>query len=172
MRGLVARAEGEYARAGDALREAARTFRSCAFLWLEALALIELDATPIDTRGEMPLERAAVIIRDNFPNSFLAARLGAWGRAYIDPIASTLIPAERDVLRRLLEGKGSAEIAAETNRATKTVWKHMSSVFNKFGVHNDRQLLAECYRRGLGAPSWVMPVDDIGQPPNLLAGQL
>jgi DNA-binding CsgD family transcriptional regulator len=150
VRGMVARAVGDHERAGSWFRKAIDLFHSCGYLWREALALIELDATPVDTRGEVPLERAAIIIRDNFPNSFLAARLGSHVQAFIDPIARTLTPAERDVLRRLLEGKDIAGIAAETNRARATVKRHVHHLHGAFGTRSIAHLLAECQRRGLG----------------------
>jgi DNA-binding CsgD family transcriptional regulator/tetratricopeptide (TPR) repeat protein len=150
VRGMVARAVGEHERAGAWFRKAVELFHSCGYLWREALALIELDATPIDTRGEVPLERAAILIRDNFPNSFLAARLGPNMQAYMDPVARTLTPAERDVLRRLIAGKNTAAIAAETNRARATVKRHLLKIHGAFGTHSTAELLAECQRRGLG----------------------
>jgi DNA-binding CsgD family transcriptional regulator/tetratricopeptide (TPR) repeat protein len=150
VRGLVARAIGEHEQAGTWFRKATNLLHSCGYLWREALALIELDATPIDTRGEVPLERAATIIRDNFPNSFLAARLGPNMQAYMDPVARKLTPAERDVLRRLIAGKNTAAIAAETNRARATVKRHLLKIHSAFGTHSTAELLAECQRRGLG----------------------
>jgi DNA-binding CsgD family transcriptional regulator/tetratricopeptide (TPR) repeat protein len=150
VRGLVARQLGEYERAGELLRKSATLFGSCGYLWREALALIELDATPIDTRGEVPLERAAIIIRENFPNSFLAARLGSRVQAYVDPIACALTPAQRDVLRRMLEGMSPIEISKRTNRAPTTVRTHIQHIHAAFGTHSTGQLMAECHRRGLG----------------------
>jgi DNA-binding CsgD family transcriptional regulator/tetratricopeptide (TPR) repeat protein len=153
VRGMVARAAGDPESAGMWFRKAVDLFRSCGYLWREALALIELDATPIDTRGEVPLERAALIIRDNFPNSFLAARLDWRMRAYVDPVARKLTPAERDVLRRLLEAHGIPQIAEQTNRALTTVRKHIHRLHKAFGVRTSVQLMAECQRRGLGPAS-------------------
>ncbi len=152
VRGLVARVNGDYERAGDLLRKSAEGFTSCGYLWRAALALIELDATPVDTRGEMPLERAAVIVRDNFPASFLARRLGSWAWAYVDPVASTLTPAQRDVLRRLLEGKSPIAIAAETSRTLSTVRTHVEHINRAFGTHSYLELFAACSRRGIGLP--------------------
>ncbi len=151
VRGLVARAAGEQERAGEWFRSAARQFEACGFLWRAALALIELDATPTDSRGEAPLERAAVIVRDNFPKSFLAGRLGSWARAYVDPVAGKLTTAQRDILRRMLEGKSVGAIAVETNRAHGTVRKHIEHIHEAFGTHSYSELFAECLRRGIGS---------------------
>ncbi len=153
---MVARAKGDPETASRWFRKAIDLFRSCGYLWREALALIELDATPIDTRGEVPLERAARIIRDNFPNSFLAARLGWRMRAYVDPVAQRLTMAERDVLRRLLEAHSIPQICEQTNRAHATVRKHVQSLHRAFGVRTTVQLMAECHRRGLG-PAGLIP---------------
>ncbi len=152
-RGLVARSSGDLNRAGKLLREAADDFERIGCLWRAALALIELDATPVPTRGRLDLERAALIVRENFPRSFLARRLGRWARIYFDPVAAELSPAERDVLRYALEGLSHNQIAERTNRATSTVKKHMEQVHAAFGTTDRAQLLAECYRRGIGPPS-------------------
>jgi DNA-binding CsgD family transcriptional regulator len=152
VRGLIAGQHGEREEASRLLRTSIDAFNSCGFLWRAALALIELDAIQVDTRGELPLERAAVIVRDNFPASFLARRLGSWGWAYVDPVASTLTPAQRDVLRRMLEGKSAAAISGETNRAEATVRKHIEQIHATFGTHSYGELFAECLRRGIASP--------------------
>jgi DNA-binding CsgD family transcriptional regulator len=156
VRGLVARSSGDPVHADAHLRAAVGTFRSCGYLWREAFALIELDATPAETRGNAYLEMAARIIQDNFPRSFLAHRLGPWARMYFDPIASTLTPAQRDVLRHLLGGLNPREIAERTNRAPGTVEHHVKRLHAAFGTHSVGQLFHECNRRGIGVPTWRM----------------
>jgi DNA-binding CsgD family transcriptional regulator/tetratricopeptide (TPR) repeat protein len=159
VRGLVARAVGENERAGDYFRSAAQRFQACGFLWRAALALIELDATPVDSRGEAPLEKAAIIVRDNFPRSFLGRRLGSWAGAYVDPVAGKSTQAQRDILRRMLEGKSVVAIAVETNRARGTVRKHIENIHVAFGTHSYSELIVECFRRGIGAPGLAPPVE-------------
>ncbi len=149
VRGLVARGISEYARAAEYFRSAAAQFQSCGFLWRAALALIELDATPIDTQDDFPLERAARIVRDNFPCSFLARRLGSWGRAYVDPVAGKLTRTQRDILHRILQGKSPTTISEETHRANKTVRKHIENIHEAFGTHSVGELFAVCLRRGI-----------------------
>jgi DNA-binding CsgD family transcriptional regulator len=158
VRGLVARAVGGHERAGEWFRSAAKQFETCGFLWLEALALIELDATPIDTRGEAPLEKAAIIVRDNFPRSFLGRRLGLWAGAYVDPVAGKLTSSQRDILRRMLEGKSVGAIAIETTRARATVRKHIENIHAAFGTHSYSELIVECFRRGIGSPELAPPM--------------
>jgi DNA-binding CsgD family transcriptional regulator/tetratricopeptide (TPR) repeat protein len=148
VRGLVARVVGDHERAADRFRNAVKLFTSCGYLWRAALALIELDATPVDTTAESPLEKAAVIIRDNFPESFLAARLG-WARLYMDPTGRTLTPSQVDILCRMLENKSVNAIANETGRAVRTVRKHIEAVQEAFGTHSIAELVLECVRRGI-----------------------
>ncbi len=154
VRGLVARVVGEHEAAADCFRKAVASFSSCGYLWRAALALIELDATPVDTTAEAPLERAAIIIRDNFPDSFLTARLG-WARLYLDPIGRTLTPTQVDTLRRLFQNKSVAAIASETFRAESTVRKHVEAVEAAFGTHSIPELIFECLRRGIVPRSMV-----------------
>jgi tetratricopeptide (TPR) repeat protein/DNA-binding CsgD family transcriptional regulator len=152
VRGLVARALGDYTRAADWLRTSADHLTGCGYLWRAALALIELASTPIDTTAEAPLERAAAIIRDHFPDSFLAARLG-WARIYLDPIGRTLTAHQVDVLRRVLENQSIASIARATFRAESTVRKHLEAVELAFETHSIPALILECLRRGIVPPS-------------------
>ena len=148
VHGLVARILGEHERAANCFRKAVATLSPCGYLWRAALALIELEATPIDTSAESPLEKAAIIIRDNFPDSFLTARLG-WARLYLDPIGRTLTPTQVDTLRRLFQNKSVAAIASETFRAESTVRKHVEAIEAAFGTHSIPELIFECFRRGI-----------------------
>jgi DNA-binding CsgD family transcriptional regulator/tetratricopeptide (TPR) repeat protein len=163
VRGLVARIAGEHERAGAYFRTSAELFSSCGYLWREALALIELDATPIDTQGDFALERAARIVRDNFPSSFLTRRLGSWGRAYVDPVAGKLTRTQRDILHRVLEGKSPTTIAEETHRASGTVRKHIECIHGIFGTHSVGELFAACVRRGI----WSIAADPVPERPEL-----
>ncbi len=131
-------------------------FSSAGYLWRAALALIELDATsaPVTARGDFHLETAALLVREHFPNSFLANRLGRWGNVYRDPIARKLTPAQREVLRYALDGRGAVEIASLCGRAEKTVRKHLTALHEAFGVDTTLRLVAVCHARGLGSPAW------------------
>jgi DNA-binding CsgD family transcriptional regulator/tetratricopeptide (TPR) repeat protein len=148
VRGLVARVEGDYDGAAEWLRKSAALFMSCSHLWRAARALIELDATLVDTSVERPLERAAIIVRDNFPESFLARRLG-WAQIYADPDGRKLTPAQVEVLRDLLQLKSVTEIADTTYRSVSTVRKHVAAIHLAFGTHSITELGLECLRRGL-----------------------
>jgi DNA-binding CsgD family transcriptional regulator len=160
VRGLVLRVEGNAGAARAALERAYRQFRANGCMWRAALALIELDATPAPTtaRGDFHLETAALLVREHFPHSFLADRLGRWGNAYRDPIARKLTPAQREVLRYALDGHGAVEIARLCGRAEKTVRKHLTALHEAFGVDTTLRLVAICHARGLGSPAWRSPV--------------
>ncbi len=152
VRGLVWRAQGQRDIAATHFSKAAQVFRLSGYLWREAHALIELSMT---TREREPLERAFEIVSTNFPRSFLVRRFGAWARASLDPVGSSLTPAQREVLRFLLEGHTGPEIAALTRRSYNTVRTHIQALHRAFGTHSEHQLVVACARRGIGAPSWT-----------------
>jgi DNA-binding CsgD family transcriptional regulator len=156
VRGLVARRTGRDSQARTLLDDAYRGFRDCGYLWRAALALVELDATsaPAAERGDFHLEAAALLVREHFPNSFLARRLGRWSGVYGDPLAARLTPAQRQVLRYALDGYGAKEIASATGRSVKTIGNQLASLHEAFGVNSTLRLVAECHRRGFGSPIW------------------
>jgi DNA-binding CsgD family transcriptional regulator len=152
--GLVRRGEGDVASAAASLTAAAESFRSCGYLWREALTLLELDALPGRVAPGAHLDRAVALIRENFPESFLARRLGPWARTAVDPLVAMLTPAEREVLRHILEGRSQKEIAEATGRAYNTVRTQVQALHRKLGTNSDLQIVVACARRGIGAPSW------------------
>ncbi len=154
VRGLVLRGTGDGFAVTALLRQAADLFGSCGYLWRKAHALIELDATEAETRGNSYLETAANIIRDNFPRSFLGHRLGRWARVYFDPAAMTLTPTQRDVLKHVLGGLSVRAIAARANRSAATVGQHVKRIHQAFDTHSIGQLFHECNRRGISVPAW------------------
>jgi DNA-binding CsgD family transcriptional regulator/tetratricopeptide (TPR) repeat protein len=156
VRGLVARAAGDGASARVLLVKAQRGFRGIFWLWREAVALIELDATPFAATSPQPfhLENAASIVREHFPKSFVGRRLGRWQNVYADPVAARLLPGQRQILRYALDGYSAKEIATAVGRSTKTVGNQLSKLHEAFGVRTTLQLVAVCDRRGLGTPAW------------------
>ncbi len=156
VRGLVQRIAGRAAEARKGFHTAYQLFRGCGNLWRAALALIELDATPVAgaPRGDFHLETAVLIVREHFPRSFLVRRLGRWLTAYDDPIVASLTPARREVLRYLLDGWVPKEIAQLKGLAEGTVRNQLGDIEATFGVHTIQELLVTCYQRGLGAASW------------------
>jgi len=162
VRGLVHRILGEYADARAAFAAVSEHALRVGNLWRAANALIELDATPAGAPaagrarggGEPPLEAAARLVHENFPNSFLARRLGRWANVAVDSNVARLTRVPRHVLRHLLDGKSAKEIAAIMGISPGTVKNYVNAILREFGVRSTPQLLVTCYRRGLGAPSW------------------
>ncbi len=157
VRGVVARNAGQHPRARTLLDEAYQGFRSCGHLWRAALTLIELDATlaAAGMHEEFHLETAAQIVREHFPKSFLARRLGPWANVYNNDIAAALTPAQRQILRYALDGYGAKEIASATGRSVKTVGNQLASLHQAFGVNSTLRLVAQCHRYGIGSPAWT-----------------
>jgi DNA-binding CsgD family transcriptional regulator len=158
--GLVRRGEGDVTGAATALTAAVEAFKSCGYLWREAVSLIELDALLCAIGSGARLDRAVRLIRENFPHSFVALRLGPWARTAADPVVGALTPAERDVLRHVLEARTQQEIADVTGRAYNTVRTHMQALHRKLGTSSNAQIIVACARRGIGAPSWGFNEND------------
>lgn len=152
VRGLVLRAEGHVDVAAARLTDAVQAFHVSGYLWRQAHALIELGMTTHETA---PLDRALAIVHANFPRSFLVRRFGAWAQTSLDPIGAALTPAQREVLRLLLEGHTGPEIASLTGRSYNTVRQHVQALHRAFGTHAEHQLVVACVKRGIGAPSWT-----------------
>jgi len=159
VRGLILRGRGDFAGAGVAFTAAVEAFASCRYLWRETLALLELDATRGRGAGGVHLDRAIAMIREHFPRSFMSRRVGGWSRVMVDPVLSTLTPAERDVLRHVLEGRSKNEIAELTGRSYNTVRTQVQALHRKVGTSSEHQLVATCARRGVGPPSWFAGAD-------------
>ncbi|MDB5070262.1 MAG: helix-turn-helix protein [Candidatus Eremiobacteraeota bacterium] len=153
--GLVRLGEGDVPSAAASFTAAVESFRSCGYLWREVVSLIELDALPGPTATGAHLDRAVAVICEHFPRSFVGRRLGPWARAAVDPLIAMLTPAERDVLRYLLEGRTQREIADATGRAYNTVRTQVQSLHRKLGTTSNVQILVACARRGIGARSWA-----------------
>jgi DNA-binding CsgD family transcriptional regulator len=150
--GLVRRGAGDIPGAVASFEAAVEAFRSCGYLWREALSLIELDATTGTRASNEHLERAAALVREHFPSSFLTRRFGGWTRLAMDPLFAAVTPAERDVLRHLLEGRSQREIAEATGRAYNTVRTQVQALHRKMGTNSELQIVATCARRGIGPP--------------------
>jgi DNA-binding CsgD family transcriptional regulator len=154
VRGLVQRGFGDHGAAGASFSAAVDAFASCGYLWRETLSLIELDATQGRGAAGAHLDRAVALVREHFPHSFLVRRLGPWMRGAVDPVIATLSPAEREVLRHVLDGRSQREIADVTGRAYNTVRTQMQALHRKLGTSSEHQIVAACAQRGVGSPSW------------------
>jgi DNA-binding CsgD family transcriptional regulator/tetratricopeptide (TPR) repeat protein len=167
VRGLVFRIQGDFEQAWESFKGVHTAAQRVTVLWRSALALIELDSTPhaSRTRGDQYLQTAALIVRKNFPRSFIARRLGRWMNVYRDPIASRLAPQPRAVLRHFLAAKSAKEVAALLGLSEHTVKDYTETLFRAFNVHSKEELLVACYERGIGSPSWWSTLDEANPPP-------
>jgi DNA-binding CsgD family transcriptional regulator/tetratricopeptide (TPR) repeat protein len=172
VRGLVARAAGDIPKARTLLKDAAREWRGIGNLWRTALALVELDGTlsglGVFTLAEQRtppsgfyLEAAALIVREHFPRSFLARRVGGWLEAYHDPVAAALAPHKRQVLRLVLAGLDNKQIATRLGLRYNSVRSYVADLHAAFGTHSDRELFAECVRRGITGPTGAPTARDL-----------
>lgn len=155
VRGLVHRIHGARDEAFAAFEATRAAAAGAGILWREAVALIELDATAAAGHRGAYLERAARIVREHFPCSFLASRLKAWTHVYADPTVLALPPAQRRILRHLLDGKTQKEVAATTGLAVGTVGQYVKALLKAFGVRSTLELVVACYQSSVGAPSWA-----------------
>jgi DNA-binding CsgD family transcriptional regulator/tetratricopeptide (TPR) repeat protein len=170
VRALIHRIRGEFDKAREAFEAVRSQARRVGIRWREALALIELDAMPDEPcDNERPLLAAALLVRENFPRSFLARRIGKWSQTLVDPIASKLAPQPRQVLRYVLTGKNPKEIAAAMGLSEDTVKGYVKTLFRAFSVNSTPQLLVACYERGIGSPSWWNTLSEANPPP--IAGE-
>lgn len=73
--------------------------------------------------------------------------------------ASRLTPRERDVLRLLAEGLGTAAVAERLYISPKTVGTHVQRILAKLDIHSRAEAVAFAYREGLvedvSAPAFV-----------------
>ena len=155
MRASVARANGDLAVAGPLFATALAAFRICDYRWREVQTLAALADLPPSVRTDdvaAPLDEAVALVARHFPNSFLARRFDGWMRVYVDSRGRMLSPAQREVLRYLLEGRTPREIAAIKGRGYETIRTHIRMLHRAFGTRAEHQLVAECTRRGILPP--------------------
>lgn len=155
VRASVARSLGDVALAAPLYATALDAFRSCGYRWREAQTLAALADLPPAVRTDAvaaPLDEAVALVARHFPNAFIARRFEGWTRVYVDARGRTLSPAQRDVLRWLLEGRTPREIAAIKGRGYETVRSHIRMLHRAFGTRSEHQLVAECARRGIFPP--------------------
>ncbi|HTW83457.1 MAG TPA: helix-turn-helix domain-containing protein [Candidatus Sulfotelmatobacter sp.] len=152
--GLARRTDGDLAGAHRSFLDASNLFARISNHWRVARTLVELDTVPMPGGDAAAhLDRAARLVRSDYPASFLADRLGPWLRAYDDPIVAAFSPMRRHVLRRLLDGVSPKETAALLGLAIGTVRNHIGEIQAAFGAHSMQELIVAARRRGIGPPN-------------------
>jgi len=105
-----------------------------------------LDAIRQLMNGEIALEPRLLRAAMSQPSSAQASRPDLGARY-------TLTPREVEVLRLIVAGRGTADIADELHIAKSTARSHIQSLLVKTGVHNRLQVAALAVRQGLVATS-------------------
>jgi DNA-binding CsgD family transcriptional regulator len=155
VRAAVARSRGEVAVAARLYTAALAAFRVCGYRWREVQTLAAIAELPANVRTDdvaAPLDEAVALVARHFANGFLVRQFAGWMRVYVDDRARTLSPAQREVLRWLLEGRTPREIAAIKGRGYETIRSHIRMLHRVFGTRSEHQLVAECTRRGIVPP--------------------
>lgn len=155
VRASVARSRGQIATAASLYATALKALRSCGYRWREVQTLAALADLPPAVRVDgvaAPLDEAVALVTRHFPKAFLARRFEGWARVYVDARARAISPAQREVLRWLLEGHTPREIAAIRGRGYETIRSHVRALHRAFGTRAEHQLVAECARRGIAPP--------------------
>lgn len=67
----------------------------------------------------------------------------------LDPEASNLTPRELEVLRAIVRGTRSSQIAADLHIAERTVKAHLANIYQKLGVESRAAAVAAALQRGL-----------------------
>lgn len=113
-----------------------------------------LSAWKAGARGYVPKEAVGADL-------LAALRALARGKAFFHPSASAaaleevredadaLTPREREILRLIVEGKTSAQIAMLLSLSVNTVVWHRANLMNKAGAHNVAELIGYAHQHGL-----------------------
>jgi EAL domain-containing protein (putative c-di-GMP-specific phosphodiesterase class I)/DNA-binding CsgD family transcriptional regulator len=104
----------------------------------------------------------------------IAADIDAWGLVeHVDGVADPfhrrrigeLSVRQRDVLARLVRGQRVATIAAETLVTSSAIRKHLSAIFDRFGVHSQSDLLTLLSACAVAEERKLVPPSDMrGEP--------
>jgi DNA-binding NarL/FixJ family response regulator len=89
------------------------------------------------SRLEGHLRRIAVEVR----SAELAGRRGHHEPWWANPTLAGLTERQMEILRRIVRGERVPEIARELVVTASTVRNHLSSIYRKFGVHSQSELM-------------------------------
>ena len=130
---------GEIEDATGMLKDAWDLFERFGHGWRAALCAAGLYRA---TRESAWLSRANQQVKP-WPNSWVAREVRrAPSRTRAENDESRVSPAQRPVLKLVLEGKRNAEIASTLARSPNTVRNHIAEIFKTFGVRSRSELIA------------------------------
>jgi DNA-binding NarL/FixJ family response regulator len=69
-----------------------------------------------------------------------------------EPVEDALTEREREVLKLVVEGRTSREIAEVLSLSKKTIMCHRANIYQKLGTHNRAELIKYAIRQGLAEP--------------------
>lgn len=142
--GVVARYLDAPGAAALHLRESFRLYKNIKHHWRAVLAAYHLDAI-----GQDPAitECALIWTREEFPRAWFRPLFEQPERLESMPAYQQLTKIQRGILRLLLQGKTSSEIASQLDRVEQTVRNHTSAIYKSFGVHKQGELIRACTER-------------------------
>ena len=85
----------------------------------------------------------------------IAAQMVAWVRGDDDGTVK-FTPREREILQVLVQGKTNQQIASGLSISEKTVEKHLSSIFQKYGVSSRTEAAVSAVREGINKSSFAL----------------
>lgn len=142
--GVVALHLGSRDAAISHLRDSFRIYKSIKHHWRAALCSYHLDMLGSDP---FITECALIWIREEFPNAWFRPLFAQPERLENMPAYQQLTKIQRGILRLLLQGKTSSEIASQIDRVEQTVRNHTSAIYKSFGVHKQSDLMKICTER-------------------------
>jgi DNA-binding NarL/FixJ family response regulator len=134
--GRLARHTGDTQSAIRALSFAYKVFHGAKYQWRAALAASELFTL---TQQTIWWQRATAEVAP-YPASWVAGRVGAVGLRG-DRRFTALSRKERMIFDLLLEGLGNKDISERTGLSPRTIRNHSSSIYRKWNVRGQRELL-------------------------------
>lgn len=144
-RGNVLAAAGDQTAAVGLLSSAYSIFQSIEYAWRAAATALRLHAI---TGAPTWLALAGEAVRD-FSESSVAEDIRRRAATAVDPVETTLTPAQRRVFGLLCDGLTDKEIAKSLGISPETVKNHAARVRAAFGVHSRAALIAASHRRAV-----------------------
>jgi DNA-binding CsgD family transcriptional regulator len=135
---------GELAAARQMLAEAYDIFSTFDYGWRAALAALQLHKATREPNW-LSLARKAI---SRWPKSWIAREIQALQQEYsLSDEEATVTPAQRPILKLLLEGRRNAEIAEQLGKSPNTVRNQIAEIFRAFDVASRAELISLINRK-------------------------